>query len=205
MNNGIFSSRMVKLRKERGMSQKNAAADLGISQALLSHYEKGIRECSLDFICKVSAYYDVSCDYLLGQVDVVRTLSEEFDVTDTVQDKEFRISTLLRSAAMLNDSLESNGCVVGDNIKEFLAMSIYKIALCAAESGSIPKEWLTLNRNTSASFCLAIMENLSHKEQFNMKAKSDQPSPVQTEPLCVKTIIEKAESIIINEVKKLST
>ena len=32
-------------RKERQISQKQAAADLGISQALLSHYEKGIREC----------------------------------------------------------------------------------------------------------------------------------------------------------------
>ena len=39
-------------RKERQISQKQAAADLGISQALLSHYEKGIRECGLDFLVK---------------------------------------------------------------------------------------------------------------------------------------------------------
>ncbi len=55
------------LRKERGLSQKKAAADLGISQALLSHYEKGIRECGLDFVVKVADYYGVSCDYLLGR------------------------------------------------------------------------------------------------------------------------------------------
>lgn len=55
------------LRKERGLSQKQAAAELGISQALLSHYEKGIRECKLEFVVRVADYYDVSCDYLLGR------------------------------------------------------------------------------------------------------------------------------------------
>lgn len=54
------------LRKSRGISQKKAAIDLGISQALLSHYEKGIRECGLDFVIKLSEYYNVSCDELLG-------------------------------------------------------------------------------------------------------------------------------------------
>lgn len=55
------------LRKERGLSQKQAASDLGISQALLSHYEKGIRECGLEFLCKAADYYEVSADYLLGR------------------------------------------------------------------------------------------------------------------------------------------
>ncbi len=55
------------LRKERGLSQKKVALDLNISQALLSHYEKGIRECGLDFMVKIADYFDVSCDYLLGR------------------------------------------------------------------------------------------------------------------------------------------
>ncbi len=55
------------LRKEHNISQKQAAADLGVSQALLSHYEKGIRECGLDFLVRAADYYNVSCDYLLGR------------------------------------------------------------------------------------------------------------------------------------------
>lgn len=55
------------LRKEKGLSQKQVASDLGISQALLSHYEKGIRECGLEFLVKIGEYFDVSCDYLLGR------------------------------------------------------------------------------------------------------------------------------------------
>lgn len=65
--NSDFPRILTLLRKERGHSQKKVAADLGISQALLSHYEKGIRECGLDFVVRAAAYYGVSCDYLLGR------------------------------------------------------------------------------------------------------------------------------------------
>ena len=40
-----ITARLSSLRKEKGLSQKEAAAGLGVSQALLSHYENGIREC----------------------------------------------------------------------------------------------------------------------------------------------------------------
>ena len=43
--NSQFPRVISLLRKEKKLSQKQVAADLGISQALLSHYEKGIREC----------------------------------------------------------------------------------------------------------------------------------------------------------------
>ena len=62
-----FNRILTLLRKERGITQKQAAQDLGISQAQLSHYEKGIRECSLAFVVQVADYYGVSCDYLLGR------------------------------------------------------------------------------------------------------------------------------------------
>ena len=55
------------LRKEKGISQKEAASQLGVSQALLSHYEKGIRECGLDFLIRAANFYGVSADYLLGR------------------------------------------------------------------------------------------------------------------------------------------
>lgn len=65
--NADFSRILTLLRKERGLSQKQAAGELGISQALLSHYEKGIRECGLDFLVRAANFYGVSCDYLLGR------------------------------------------------------------------------------------------------------------------------------------------
>ena len=68
-----FSVKISALRKEKEISQRKAAQDLQISQALLSHYEKGIRECSLDFVKKAALYYDVSADYLLGLSEIKKT------------------------------------------------------------------------------------------------------------------------------------
>ncbi|MEG1782897.1 MAG: helix-turn-helix domain-containing protein, partial [Oscillospiraceae bacterium] len=62
-----FSRIITLLRKEKGITQKLAAGDLGISQALLSHYEKGLRECGLDFLVRLCDYYNVSSDYILGR------------------------------------------------------------------------------------------------------------------------------------------
>ena len=67
-----FSRTLSLLRQERGISQRKAASQLGISQALLSHYENGIREPGLAFVVKACDYYHVSADYLLG-----RTLSRD--------------------------------------------------------------------------------------------------------------------------------
>ena len=62
-----FSRTLSLLRQEKGISQRKAAAALGISQALLSHYENGIREPGLAFVSRVCDFYHVSADFLLGR------------------------------------------------------------------------------------------------------------------------------------------
>lgn len=70
--NEEFSRTLALLRREKGVGQRAAASALGISQALLSHYENGIREPGLPFIVRACDYYGVSADFLLG-----RTLSRD--------------------------------------------------------------------------------------------------------------------------------
>ena len=65
-----FSRSLALLRKERGLSQRAAAAGLGVSQALLSHYETGAREPGLPFIVRACDFYGVSADFLLGRTMV---------------------------------------------------------------------------------------------------------------------------------------
>ena len=65
--NENFSRVLALLRQEKGVSQRKAAGELGISQALLSHYENGAREPGLEFVVKACDYYNVSADYLLGR------------------------------------------------------------------------------------------------------------------------------------------
>jgi len=64
-----FSEVLSSLRREKGLSQRRAAADLGVSQALLSHYENDAREPKLEFVIKACNYYDVPADYILGRTD----------------------------------------------------------------------------------------------------------------------------------------
>lgn len=97
--NAAFPRILTLLRKERGASQKKVAGDLQISQALLSHYEKGIRECGLDFVVRVADYYGVSCDYLLGRTaDKSGTMIavEEIPEQDpAIQDKRMQAGGVL--------------------------------------------------------------------------------------------------------------
>lgn len=78
--NTNFPRTLSLLRKEKGLSQRKVAVELGVSQAVLSHYENGLREPGLDFVAKAADYYKVSSDFLLG-----RTMSRE-DYTITVED-----------------------------------------------------------------------------------------------------------------------
>lgn len=75
--NNDFSRSLALLRRDMGVSQRTAAKALGISQALLSHYENGVREPGLAFVRRACDYYHVSADFLLG-----RTMSREGNTID---------------------------------------------------------------------------------------------------------------------------
>lgn len=89
MTNPDFPRVLSLLRQEKGISQRKAAAELGISQALLSHYEKGIREPGLHFVAKACDYYHVSADYLLGRsLSRDGAIIEAEDLVDASEVKE---------------------------------------------------------------------------------------------------------------------
>ena len=93
-----FSRSLALLRKERGISQRTASKELGISQALLSHYENGVREPGLSFVVKACDYYNVSADFLLG-----RTLARDGTTildADTLHDASEEKDNVLRGSVM---------------------------------------------------------------------------------------------------------
>ncbi len=79
-NQKTFAQNLSELRRRSGLSQRKAAADLKISQALLSHYENGAREPGLNFVCRVCDYYNVTADYLLGRSANPNGLDRSADV-----------------------------------------------------------------------------------------------------------------------------
>ena len=96
--NPDFSRSLSLLRQERGLSQRQVAKELGISQALLSHYENGIREPGLNFVVKACDFYNVSADFLLG-----RTLSRDGTTildADTLYDASTERDNVLQGSVL---------------------------------------------------------------------------------------------------------
>ena len=88
MSNADFSRTLALLRQEKGISQRKAAKDLGVSQALLSHYENGVREPGLAFVRSACDYYGASADYLLGRtLDRYGTVITEQELYDSSDEK----------------------------------------------------------------------------------------------------------------------
>lgn len=105
--NTEFSRTLALLRQEKGVSQRSAAEALGISQALMSHYEKGVREPGLAFIVKACDFYGVSSDYLLGRT-LTRdgTTIQAEDLYDASEEKDNVLNGMI--LATLNKKLMIN-------------------------------------------------------------------------------------------------
>ena len=59
-------TRIRELREDRDLTQKQMAAVLNCSQQVYSNYELGQRDIPTDILVKLSGFYQVSVDYILG-------------------------------------------------------------------------------------------------------------------------------------------
>lgn len=64
-----FSKRFSDLRKGAKLNQRQMADALGITQAAVSKIESGQRAVSIEVLCALADYFDVSLDYLVGRSD----------------------------------------------------------------------------------------------------------------------------------------
>ncbi|MCM1579383.1 MAG: helix-turn-helix domain-containing protein [Ruminococcus sp.] len=73
-------NRLKILRKDRGLSQKDIADHLGVTQQAYQKYEQGTSEMTGSTINKIADFYGVSTDYLLGRdtaPDPIKQLTNE--------------------------------------------------------------------------------------------------------------------------------
>ena len=68
--------RILNLREDADLTQKEFAAVLGIDQRVYSNYETGKREIPLRFIPVLARFYKTSADYILGMTDVKKAYPE---------------------------------------------------------------------------------------------------------------------------------
>lgn len=64
-----FAQRLKTLRKEKGLKQSELAQALNVTQRKISYWENGQLEPDLLTLWKISNYFGVSIDFLIGKSD----------------------------------------------------------------------------------------------------------------------------------------
>ncbi len=194
-----FASILSQLRKERGSSQKKAAADLGISQALLSHYEKGIRECGLDFVIKCSEYYGVTTDYLLGVSQNRYGMDEEYLSKLTNEETEgSSMATLSQGTKILIDMAvaSTSNETITKYLHDYYMLCIYRGALTLAKAGALPSDMFRLDYNLGhelASAAIAVLDS-----RFAFIEDKSRTGVDNLNRNALHTLVEEAEEYIMN-------
>lgn len=191
-----FSVILSRLRKEKNMSQKEAAAGLGVSQALLSHYENGIRECGLDFIIKAADFYNVTTDYLLGRSDSKQGFTGAFTIkSDIGSDNLMGTLTLFRAAGRLREYLiaKHDGELV-DEIHHIYGMLIYRMIISEVDKGTFPKSWLPNVDSVNNDTYTKIMDGIEN--QLILGKRTVSPEGAQEPPQCIKTVVKHMQQYI---------
>ncbi len=65
----MFSARLSKLRKEKGINQKQCAEILGIECSKYNKWENGKNRPDYDMVCKLANFFDTTTEYLLENSD----------------------------------------------------------------------------------------------------------------------------------------
>ena len=98
----MVSQCMASLRKGKGLSQKEAAALIGVSQATYSAYERGRNEPPIEVLVRLSYLFDCSIDILVQRDRLARTS----------EDAQKQLDELRRQLQECEDQMAANG---GDN------------------------------------------------------------------------------------------
>lgn len=190
-----FPQNMTALRKKRGLSQKAAAEKLEVSQALLSHYEKGIRECGLAFLTRAADFYEVTTDELLGRPRRRKGGQTPSDGADIIEALE----------AVLLLAARSGSPERAEHARQYFSLAIYRyLRIFALEEPSLDPLF-GLDREAVRTLCCAKMLML---EGSCFRASSPEPEKKQApaakaqtaEPeAALKKLVEQVETGLTQE------
>ena len=194
---------LTELRKEKGLSQKETAAMLGISQALLSHYEKGIRECGQSFLIKVADFYGVTCDYLLGRTkerNELDVIANEILSDPSVSDTSPTSKTFIKAGTLITQFLKSTDNTGGMKLDMLYALSLYKVMLVQAKAGNLPKNWCGRAYADGEVCCNPLYLGVIELAAYNAVNPPINKNPIPDEPVpeAIKTLVREAEDFIVN-------
>ncbi|MDL2212215.1 XRE family transcriptional regulator [Erysipelotrichaceae bacterium OttesenSCG-928-M19] len=76
----MLKDRLKKLRKEKGITQKEISELLNVSRVSYARYETGDRQPPYETLSKIADFFEVSTDYLLGNSNNIKIKNLDRDV-----------------------------------------------------------------------------------------------------------------------------
>ena len=97
--------RLRELRIEKGLNQQTLANMLGVSKSLISCYESGKRNPSLENIISFMEIFGVTSDYLLGTDNLIKVVKDKKSSYKTMTEEEIRFIEELRKNNLVYEVL----------------------------------------------------------------------------------------------------
>lgn len=137
-----FSSRLKQLRKEKGMSQRELARALSFAPSTLAMWESNARMPDAATLEKLSEFFGVGIDYLLGRTDV-RTLAvkarDKAPISDQAQIKK------INERGEVVETREARNDIPPDILEELRALDVdTRTILFRSKKKLSPEGWRTV-------------------------------------------------------------
>lgn len=117
--NDAFAKRLKELRKSRGKTQQQMAETLKVLRSTYGEYERGKIAPPMDKLQSLASYFDVSIDYLIGNINVKRSNNEMH-----TEDINESLARILDSLQNRKDVLTFEWETLNDDSRELLINSI---------------------------------------------------------------------------------
>ena len=103
----IIAQAMRELRKAKGISQKEAAGEIGISQATYSAYERGRNEPPAEILVRLSYLFDCSVDILVQRDRLYRSASDALKQAEQLRAEMAQLEKALAENEGENETAKS--------------------------------------------------------------------------------------------------
>ena len=106
----IFNERLKQLRSEKGLVQKDMAKFLNITTSAYGYYEQGKRNPDPKTLMKLSNFFNVSVNYLLGKTDRINNKKDvkrvDKEILDLLQGISKNIEELKKGQEELKEEVK---------------------------------------------------------------------------------------------------
>lgn len=100
----MFGERLMELRKEKGLSQKECAAAFGVDASKYNKWENEKNSPDYETVCRLAHFFSTTTDYLLGNSNT-RHLADQAELQDWQRVLQAQLMNSLQSFYLKNSDL----------------------------------------------------------------------------------------------------